>query len=213
MNLEGFILGLGNSGTCMATCAPILIPYLLGEKKGVLPNFKLTGGFLLGRLLGYLVFAVLAWTIGNAIFHEYGQKSVAVGLFYILFSSLFIGYGFFNNTQKGCSRACKPSGGLKILDSRQQLLPITAGLLTGLSFCPPFLLATTCAASQSSLAGAVWYFFSFFLGTSLVFVLAPFVGFFKGFVPLQEVGKMAAGIMGCYYFYSGIILIIGGITV
>jgi hypothetical protein len=54
------------------------------------------------------------------------------------------------------------------------------------------------------------FFFSFFLGTSLLFVLAPFVGALGRFPVLKIVGKMAAGLMGLYYLYSGIILLAGG---
>jgi hypothetical protein len=67
MKLDGFILGLSNGVACMATCAPVLIPYLLGEGKGIVRNYWVTGQFLFGRLLGYLLFAVLAWTISSAI--------------------------------------------------------------------------------------------------------------------------------------------------
>jgi hypothetical protein len=57
------------------------------------------------------------------------------------------------------------------------------------------------------------FFFSFFLGTSLLFVLAPFVGAFSRFSVLQIIGKMAAGLVGLYYLYSGIILLLGGIKI
>jgi hypothetical protein len=90
-------------------------------------------------------------------------------------------------------------------------LPVAAGFATGLSFCPPFLLAFAGATEQTSLFGAMLFFFSFFLGTSLLFVLAPFVGAFSRFTALQIVGKMAAGLMGLYYLYCGIILLVGGL--
>jgi hypothetical protein len=90
------------------------------------------------------------------------------------------------------------------------LLPVAAGFATGLSFCPPFLLAFTGAAGEASLPATMLFFFSFFLGTSLLFVLAPLVGVFSRFPVLQIVGKMAAGLMGFYYLYSGVILLAGG---
>ena len=108
------------------------------------------------------------------------------------------------------SRRCQ-SKYQRLLAFWPALLPVAAGFATGLSFCPPFLLAFTGAARQSSLLAAMLFFFSFFLGTSLLFVLAPFVGVFNRFSVLQIVGKMAAGLMGLYYLYSGSIMLIGGL--
>jgi sulfite exporter TauE/SafE len=211
MKLDGFLLGLSNGVACIATCAPVLIPYLLGEGKGIARNYWLTGQFLFGRLLGYLLFAVLAWTVSSTILRETGQKNLIIGVAYILFSGLLIFYGFFKKPNSSCGAVCDQSRYQILLANWPALLPAAAGLATGLSFCPPFLLAFAGAAEQTSLFAAMLFFFSFFLGTSILFVLAPFVGLFKRFAVLQIVGKMAAGLMGLYYLYSGIILIVGGL--
>ena len=211
MKLDGFILGLSNGVVCMATCAPVLIPYLLGEGKGIVRNYWLTGQFLFGRLLGYLLFAVLAWTISSAILQDASRRNWIIGIAYILFSGLLIFYGFFKKTNHSCKAACNSNKYQRLLVFWPALLPVAAGFATGLSFCPPFLLAFTGAAGETSLLAAMLFFFSFFLGTSLLFILAPFVGLFSRFSVLQVVGKMAAGLMGLYYLYSGVILIIGGL--
>ncbi len=52
MKLDGFILGLSNGAACMAYCAPVLIPYLMGEGRGIVRNAWLTFQFLLG--LGHI---------------------------------------------------------------------------------------------------------------------------------------------------------------
>ena len=243
MKLDGFILGLANGVTCMATCAPVLIPYLLGEGKGIVRNYWLTGQFLFGRLLGYLLFAVLAWTINSTILQDASRRNWIIGIAYILFSGLLILYGFFrrepscgapsaeagdsfskiDTPRKNTSRiwdvfqrgkaVCNKNKYQRLLVFWPALLPVAAGFATGLSFCPPFLLAFTGAAGETSLLAAMLFFFSFFLGTSLLFILAPFVGLFSRFSVLQVVGKMAAGLMGLYYLYSGVILIIGGLKI
>lgn len=209
MKPDGFILGLSNGAVCIATCAPVLIPYLLGEGKGLVRNYWMTGQFLFGRLLGYLLFAVLAWTISSTFFQEANRRSLIIGVAYILFSVLLIFYGFFKK-QESCKAACDKNWYQRLLAISPSLLPAAAGLATGLNFCPPFLLAFTGAAEQTSLTMSLLFFFSFFLGTSVLFVLAPFVGVFKKFSVLQIVGKMAAGIMGVYYLYSGSIMLIEG---
>jgi sulfite exporter TauE/SafE len=243
MKLDGFILGLSNGVACIATCAPFLIPYLLGEGKGIVRNYWVTGQFLFGRLLGYLLFAVLAWAISSAILQEAGRRDLIIGVAYILFSGLLIFYGFFRrepscgvpsastggcfpksdillkNTNKNWNvfkrdkAACNSKRYQRLLSFQPALLPAAAGFATGLSFCPPFLLAFTGAAEQTSLFAALLFFFSFFLGTSLLFVLVPFVGAFSRFSVLQIIGKMASGMMGLYYLYSGSIMLIGGLKV
>jgi sulfite exporter TauE/SafE len=211
MKLDGFILGLSSGVACIAICAPVLVPYLLGEGKGIVSNYWMTGQFLFGRLLGYLLFAVLAWTFSSAILQETGQRNPIIGIAYILFSGLLISYGFFKKTDTTCKVSCNSNKYKRLLASQPALLPVAAGFATGLSFCPPFLLAFTGAVEQTSLLAAMLFFFSFFLGTSLLFGLAPFVGVFKRFPVLKIIGKMAAGLMGLYYLYQGIILIIGGL--
>ena len=212
MMLDGFILGLSSGVACIATCAPVLIPYLLGEGKGIVHNCWVTGQFLLGRLLGYLLFAVLAWMVSTTILQQSSQRNLVIGTAYVLFSGLLIFYGFFKQADaSSCQAACCQSKYRRLLAIRPELLPVAAGLATGLSFCPPFLLAFTGAAEQTSLLAALLFFFSFFLGTTLLFILAPFVGMFRRFPVLQIVGKMAAGLMGLYYLYSGSIMLIGGL--
>lgn len=213
MKLDGFILGLSNGVACIATCAPVLIPYLLGEGKGIVRNYWVTGQFLFGRLLGYLLFAVLAWTVSSAILQEANHRNLIIGVAYVLFSGLLIFYGFFKKTNATCKAACNKNKYQPLIAIWPALLPAAAGFATGLSFCPPFLLAFTGAAEQTSLMMSLLFFFSFFLGTSILFVLAPFVGVFSRFSVLQIVGKMASGIIGFYYLYSGSIMLIGGLKI
>jgi hypothetical protein len=155
----------------------------------------------------------LAWTISNTILQDANQRNLIVGVAYAFFSGLLIFYGFFKKPADSCKTACNQNKYKQFIFFWPALLPVAAGFATGLSFCPPFLLAFTGAAEQTSLFAAMLFFFSFFLGTSLLFVLAPFVGVFSRFPVLHIIGKMAAGLMGFYYLYSGIILLAGGLRI
>jgi hypothetical protein len=64
---QGFLLGLANRGVCLAYCAPVLVPYLLGEGGTLRRGAVSVGGFLGGRLVGYLAFAILAWLTHFAV--------------------------------------------------------------------------------------------------------------------------------------------------
>lgn len=90
------------------------------------------------------------------------------------------------------------------------LFLVAAGLATGLSLCPPLLLAIATAAEQATLGQSVLFFLSFFAGTSLFLVPAPLLGLLRGFPPLPLIGKMAAGLIGAYYLFNGATLVAGG---
>jgi sulfite exporter TauE/SafE len=209
MQLEGFILGLSNGVTCMAYCAPGLVPYLLGEGKSITQNSALTVQFLLGRLCGYLVFAVIAWSIHRSILPQLNSPELLIGPAYVIFSVLLIFYGFFN-TPASCAMTRMNGLRHKWVKIWPGLLPIIAGLATGLSFCPPFLLAFAGAIEKASLLNSMLFFLAFFLGTSTFFIPMPFLGIFRGFSALRIIGKMAAGLIGLYYLYCGILMLIGG---
>ena len=209
MILEGFVLGLSNGTTCAAYCAPTLLPYLAGESRGIARSAVLTGEFLIGRLFGYMAFAVLAWGVHRMILPGGTRQEILIGAVDIVFSLLLIFYGFFR-TEARC--AASPSNVLtrRITALWPAALPVAAGFATGLSFCPPFVLAFTNAAGQADLLSSLAFFFAFFAGTSVLFAAAPFIGAFRGFQALKIVGKMAAGLVGLYYLYSGVIRLIGG---
>jgi len=210
MPLEGFILGLSSGVTCVAYCAPGLVPYLLGEGKSVARNSAVTVQFLLGRLSGYLLFAVIAWSINRSILQQLHNPEQLIGPAYVIFSMLLIFYGFFNTTPS-CAMTRMKGLRHKWVAVWPVSLPVIAGFATGLSFCPPFLLAFTGAVEKASLLKSMLFFSAFFLGTSTFFIPMPFVGIFRNFAALRMIGKMAAGLIGLYYLYCGILMLMGGL--
>ena len=170
----------------------------------------LIGQFLSGRLAGYLVFAVLAWGISKSIIHAGGQRELIIGSAYVILSFLLVAYGFFH-IRPSCSAGFLKGPLQKAIDMHPAFLTVFMGFATGLSFCPPFLLALTGAVEKGSLLGSIYFFFAFFLGTSLFFIPIPFIGVLRRFSVLPVIGKMATGIMGIYYFYSGVIMLAGAV--
>jgi len=61
---EALALGLASGPACIAACGPVLVPSLLTERAGLRPNARYLSVFLGARLLGYLLFAFVAWEIG-----------------------------------------------------------------------------------------------------------------------------------------------------
>jgi len=208
--MQGFLLGLTSGTVCLTYCAPVMVPYFLGEGKSVRQNISLLVKFLVGRLSGYLLFGVLAWIFNLLIGKGFALHDLFFGTAYIILAAMLIIYGFFNKRSR-CAAETLPGLFRRLSSHSPSLLPLFFGLLTGMNLCPPFLLAFTEASGTSSIGGSLWFFWNFFLGTSLFFFPIPFLGVLRRFEPLQIVGKLAAGILGVYYLYIGTIMTQGGL--
>ncbi len=194
---------------CIAYCAPVLVPYLFGEGKAVLQNFSVVAQFLSGRLLGYLLFGVLAWAVGQTILLASSWRDIIIGSANMILAVFLVLYGFFR-IGAICPAEEVSKRFTKINTWWPFMLPATMGLFTGLNFCPPFLLAFTNAAGETTLFQTLAFFFLFSLGTSVFFIPIPLIGGLRRVTVLAVVGKLAAGVMGIYYFYTGLMLFMNG---
>lgn len=201
---------MSNGAVCLAYCAPVLVPYILGEGQSIRQNSMILARFLSGRLFGYLLVGLLTGLFNFFIVDKSPAQSLFFGSTYMVLAILLMIYGFFD-----LRRICiaERSGGLlKRASTRFPLiLPLFLGLFTGLTLCPPFLLAIVSAAESGSILGSPLFFLLFFLGTAIYFIPLPFMGAFRQLRFLQAVGKFASGVMGTYYFYLGLIMFYGGI--
>lgn len=238
--MDGFLLGLANGITCVASCAPVMIPLFLGEGRRVKQNGWLLAQFLLGRLLGYLLFGGLAWLMGRLIFQGTGPSGILFGAVYVLTGGLLLIYGlgeFIRLPQRfsPVEPAEAKSVGFDRLSQRSSLLnqhfgcpvpprqvrrwlrfapalfPLALGFLTGLNLCLPFIAAFTGAAGQASLLGSALFFAAFFAGTAVFFLPFPFIGTFQRAQGLRTIGKFAAIFVALYYLYTGAMTLMGGL--
>jgi len=208
--VQGFLLGLATGTVCLAYCAPVLLPYILGEGRKTGQNFVTLGEFMGGRLCGYLLFGVLAWAASRLMLQWGNYRELAFGLIYIALAVMLLVYGLTNPSTPCAARSLK--GRLaQTLGRWPFLMPLALGFLTGLNLCPPFLLAFTGAAWTGSLGQSVLYFLTFFLGTSIYFLPMPFLGLLERFKALRTIGRLAGAVVAIYYLYMGIILFGGGI--
>jgi sulfite exporter TauE/SafE len=207
--MEGFLLGLASGGTCLAYCAPVLLPLLLGTGQPVRANGFLLVKFLLGRLGGYLLFGMLAWWTGQRLLDDPALRGTLFGSVYVVLAVLLLVFGL----AKMPAACAVGAGGLrKWLARWPSMLPFGLGFLTGLNLCPPFLLAFAGAAYAGSLAAGLLFFAAFFLGTSIYMLPLPFLGALGRNAAVAWIGKTAAVLMAGYYLYSGILALAGGIA-
>src|SRR5512137_884698 len=93
MARQGFRLGLANGATCLAYCAPVLIPLMLGEGQRTRQNWGLLSRFLGGRLVGYLIFGLLAWLLSQVILGTSAYRNLILGGAYVVLAALLMAYG------------------------------------------------------------------------------------------------------------------------
>jgi hypothetical protein len=165
--------------------------------------------FLLGRLVGYLLFALFAWLASYCLSTLTDQRELLMGLIYILLASLLFWYGL-TQTAAPCAGKSLRARITQLTFNHPAALPLLLGLFTGLNLCPPFLLAFAAAGETPTLTYSLLFFLSFFLGTSLFFLPVPLLGAWSNVASLKNIGKLAAAVMSLYYFYTGILMILGG---
>lgn len=228
--MDGFFLGLSNGITCVASCAPVMIPLFLGQGQRVKQNGWLLAQFLLGRLGGYLLFGMLAWITGQLLFQGSGPSGWVFGGVYVVMGILLLLYGLGEFISLPHPLNLLPAGANSDLTKRNHfgcpvpprqvrqwlifapaLFPLALGFLTGLNLCLPFIAAFTGAIRQGSLATSVLFFATFFAGTAIFFLPIPFVGTFHRVQALRTIGKFAAIFVALYYLYTGAIYILGGL--
>jgi hypothetical protein len=203
--MRALVLGLAVGPTCLAYCAPALAPYLLAEGKTVRASAAALGQFLLGRLCGYLLFAVLVWWFHELVLQRVGGGKATAGIVFLGLAGLLAWYGL-----RPHSPACvAQSVGARSTKATclPMLLPASMGFLTGVNLCPPFLVALAEAARVESLAESVGFFLAFFLGTAVYFLPAPLLGALGRAPALKTAGRLATLVMAVYYGYLGSMLL------
>jgi sulfite exporter TauE/SafE len=206
---EALALGLASGPACIAACGPVLIPSLLTERTGFRPHARYLSVFLAARLVGYMLFAVVAWELGALASMLPAPRLLMMGVVYLLLACVLLWYAY--SARRSCAQPCSDSKLIQIGENKNRGVAGAAalGLLTGLNLCPPFVVAGIRAAQLGSMAAALVFFLVFFLGTSIWFV--PFVGL--GCIVRNQaiitVARMAMVLIALYYLSMGIAMLLG----
>ena len=206
---EALTLGLASGPACVAACGPVLVPALLTERPGLRPNARTLAVFLGARLLGYLLFAVVAWEVGTLASLLPAHRLLLSGVVNVILAGVLIWYAW--SAGRPCGGACAEQKLVNIGATRSHRASGAAvlGLLTGLSLCPPFVAAGLRAAQVGSMIQAVLFFTFFFVGTTIWFV--PFAGF--GCIVRNQavitVARMTMVLIALYYLLMGIAMLMG----
>jgi len=206
---EALVLGLASGPACLASCGPVLVPSLLAERTGFRLHARYLSVFLAARLLGYMLFAVVAWEVGMLASILPTPRLLMMGAVYVLLAGVLLWYAY--SARRSCSPSCADSKLVQIGESRNRGVTGAAalGLLTGLNLCPPFVAAGIRAAQMGSLAAALLFFAAFFLGTSLWFVPFLSLGPIVRNQAVITVARMTMVLIALYYLSMGIAMLLG----
>lgn len=206
---EALVLGLASGPACVASCGPVLIPSLLAERTGLRLNARYLSAFLATRLLGYLLFAAVAWEIGALVSVRAPTRLSIFAIIHLLLAGVLLRYAY--SVGKACNRRAERRELVTIGTAMHHRIPGAAalGFLTGISLCPPFVAAGVRAAESASMAAAVLFFAIFFVGTSIWFLPFSGLGWIRRNEAITTVARMAMALIAFFYLYAGLMTLIG----
>lgn len=206
---EALMLGVASGPACVASCGPVMIPSLLAERSGLRLNLRYLSAFLATRLLGYLLFAAVAWELGARVSLPPAAGALAFSVIHIALACVLLWYA--HRAGYACAHSCTGSELVTIGGTRSHRISGAAvlGFLTGVSLCPPFVAAGVRAAEAASLAAALLFFTLFFLGTTIWFVPLAGLGWVRRNEAVTTVARMAMALIAFYYLYAGLMTLIG----
>ena len=206
---EALALGLATGPVCLASCGPVVLPWMLVQPRGLATHAQQLTIFLAARLAGYLLFASAVWSTAAAMPQSWGARSWVFGAV-----QLGLGIGLLVYAA-GPSRAhCPPAVHSEFVHITPAPLPgpaprpgprgaATLGFLTGINLCPPFLVASVRAAQLPNLTAALFFFLCFFVGTSVWFTPFLSLGAVRRTPAFLIVARMVALLLACWYVFSG----------
>jgi sulfite exporter TauE/SafE len=209
--IEALVLGFGSGPICLASCGPVLLPWLAMERVDLTGTARSLSVFLGGRLAGYFVFALFAWLLGMVASTNVPTRAWIFGAINLALAAILAWHAWL--PWKSCPRVDNQPNAefYQIAPAKKHTLLNTAvlGFLTGTSLCPPFVAAGVRAAELHSLSGALTFFFLFFIGTAPWFLPSMAVSPLRRAPAAAIVARMTLGLIAAYYAYLGILSLYG----
>jgi sulfite exporter TauE/SafE len=190
---SGFLTGFSTGIFCFGTCLPVFLPVLLAQKRKVKSSLILVLEFSLGRFIGYMIFGLLVGLLGQIIISSSVHLLVALANIWTGILMIFFSLGMID--KKFCT----------FIPIKKIKWPFLLGILTGVNICPPFLAAITHVFNLKNLISSLWFFFLFFLGTSVYIIPASILGFFTKYNFVHNLARYSGILVGSYFIISSVI--------
>ena len=192
--LQTLILGLSTGTLCLVTCTPIYLPYLISEdrklSKGILTVVEISAG----RFFSYLAFGAIAGYTGAQISSI--DRDLFTSIAYILLSAYLVLSAV--RTRKKEKKCHIPRM------TRFTKSAFILGVLTGISFCPAFLIALSKAVDLGGAFSGMMLFMGFFFGTSVFLLPLAFVGQLSKVNKMKLIAQIASIFVAVWFTFSGV---------
>jgi sulfite exporter TauE/SafE len=192
--MEGFALGLSLGVSCLATCAPIYLPYILAEKRKTGSALLVTLEISAGRFFSYLAFGAIVGMLGGQI--ETVNRELFTSIANLLIAAFLVFTALRTNRQH---RHC-PVPKLSRFTNSGFLL----GIVTGINFCPGFLGALSRAMAAGGAFAGMLLFLGFFVGTTLFVLPMGFAGALTKVKKLVLIGQVASLLVALWFIFTGV---------
>lgn len=180
----------------MAKCAPSLASLLLiAPDKGFMAGITLLGVFLSGRLAAYCLLGFLAGLAGS-----FGGVFPNSTLFFALTDIVLGGVLLVQALYSG---RCAHCTGKNLLFGTKKTL-FFAGLLNGVTLCPPILLAMSVAVEKGNPLRGVVFFMLFFLASSLYLVPFSLISVKINHRLMLSFARIVCACVGLYFVWHGV---------
>jgi sulfite exporter TauE/SafE len=200
---EGFLLGLSTGLVCLATCGPIYSPFLMQRQFNLLQSLIALFKISAGRFITYILFGLIAGLLGQQI--DSINREWFTSIAYILFSViLFVSAFRTHRKEQGCQ--LKKWGAF--IDN-----PFMLGIVTGINYCPAFLIAITRAVDLSGPLSGAMLFFAFFFGTSIYLLPLSLFGVMGNKKILRTIAVIASVLIGTFFIFKALDSIIRRVAV
>jgi len=191
--IEGFVLGIQTGTVCLMTCTPIYLPYLMTEDRSIMKSMLAVMEISAGRFFSYLLFGALAGLAGASIssINRHFFSSIA----YIILTVYMLLTVFRTHRNE---KSCFVPKVIRITKSAFLL-----GVLTGINFCPSFLIALSGGIESGGVITGILLFLGFFFGTTLYLIPLGFAGGLTQITYLKKIARILSVLVAIWFFYKG----------
>jgi len=196
---EGLVLGLAAGASCLGWCLPALGPYVATSAQSGRAGLRAVLVFNAGRLSGYLAILLLSLAAGAALSDRGWLRPLSACALVLLGGVMLL----------HALRAGFPGSSLCRLQAVSRLLdrfPGAAGLLIGLSPCPPLLLAAAAIVGRSPAKGLL-FAGAFFVATSLFLLPMALLAHARVRPIVSGLGAAAALLAAPWFIAHGVALL------
>ena len=192
--VEGVILGLTTGTACLVTCSPIYLPYLISEDRKLSKSIYAVLEISAGRFVSYLAFGAIAGYTGAQIASV--NRELFTSIAYILLSAYLV-LSAVRTSKK--AKSCHVPKMARFTQSG-----IILGILTGINFCPSFLIALSKAVDLGGAFSGMMLFLGFFFGTSIFLLPLAFIGQISKVSKMKMVAQYASILVAIWFTFSGV---------